>query len=133
MMSLSKRNSTLALLTLLAIFAVSIAVEVESMSRVPLCIFKQLTHLDCPGCGLSRSFISLSHGHFLDAIRFNALGPLVYVYLLIYAYKHFMNLLGSSQAKISWQFSLWSQYAFFILFFGQWILKLAKQIPQIIS
>lgn len=33
----------------------------------------------CPGCGLSRSFVSLSHGDVSGAFQFHLFGPLVYV------------------------------------------------------
>lgn len=132
-MTLSKRNSALALMALIGIFTLSILVNVETLSRIPLCFFKHLTELDCPGCGLTRSFISLSHGHFLEAIRFNALGPLIYLYLLIYLIGHLFNLILPQGFSFSWHLSKFAKYSFLLLFFGQWLFKLAKQIPQIIS
>lgn len=41
-----------------------------------LCNLKRFTGLDCPGCGLTRSFIALGHGRLRDSIRFNPAGPL---------------------------------------------------------
>ncbi len=132
-MTLSKRNSALALAALIGIFVLSILVDVETLSRIPLCFFKHLTQLDCPGCGLTRSFISLSHGHFIEAIRYNALGPLIYLYLLLYLSGHLSNLILPKGFGFSWQLSKFAKYSFFVLFIGQWLFKLAKQIPQIIS
>ena len=31
--------------------------------------------IPCPGCGLTRSFISLAHGHWSEAWRYNPAGP----------------------------------------------------------
>ena len=42
----------------------------------PLCTMKRLTGLDCPGCGLTRSFIALGHGQWRDSFRFNPAGPI---------------------------------------------------------
>jgi hypothetical protein len=39
----------------------------------PVCQFHQLTGLNCPGCGATRSFYALLHGNFSAALRDNAL------------------------------------------------------------
>jgi hypothetical protein len=31
------------------------------------------------GCGMSRAFIALSHGHLRDAVRFHRVSPIVYL------------------------------------------------------
>jgi hypothetical protein len=46
---------------------------------VSLCWFKRWTDLPCPGCGLTRCFVCLSHGHWREALHFHQLGPLVYL------------------------------------------------------
>lgn len=35
------------------------------------CTFRRLTDLPCPGCGMTRAFISLAHGRLADAWSFN--------------------------------------------------------------
>src|SRR5476651_1521895 len=39
----------------------------------PVCVFHQLTGLNCPGCGMTRAFYALLHGNFLPALKDNAL------------------------------------------------------------
>ena len=39
----------------------------------PVCLFHQLTGLNCPGCGATRAFYALLHGHFLAALHDNVL------------------------------------------------------------
>ena len=39
----------------------------------PVCLFHELTGLNCPGCGGTRAAYQLLHGHFLLALRDNAL------------------------------------------------------------
>jgi len=39
----------------------------------PVCLFHQLTGLNCPGCGGTRALYALLHGHFSTALRDNAL------------------------------------------------------------
>jgi len=47
------------------------------------CMSKRVWGIDCPGCGLTRSFISMSHGQFGRALSFNKAGPIVYLFVLI--------------------------------------------------
>jgi hypothetical protein len=53
-------------------------------SRQPaeLCLFKELTGLPCPTCGLTRGALALLHGHFAEAISFN---PLAFAILAVAA------------------------------------------------
>ncbi len=45
----------------------------------PICAFKNLTGIPCPGCGLTRSFVCLGHGHFADSVRYHPLGPILFL------------------------------------------------------
>ena len=54
-----------------------------SMPMPESCISRRIWKIDCPGCGLTRSFISMSHGKFPSAFSFNPAGPLVYLFVLI--------------------------------------------------
>lgn len=44
-----------------------------------LCLFKNLTGLPCPGCGLTRSFACLAHLELTKAFRYHPFGPLFFV------------------------------------------------------
>jgi hypothetical protein len=48
----------------------------------PVCLFHQLTGLNCPGCGGTRAAYQLLHGHLLSALRDNALFILALVALM---------------------------------------------------
>ncbi|MGH3404115.1 MAG: DUF2752 domain-containing protein [Streptosporangiaceae bacterium] len=41
------------------------------------CPFRDLTGLDCPGCGATRAFLSLFHGDLLTALHDNAVAVIV--------------------------------------------------------
>jgi hypothetical protein len=43
-----------------------------------VCPFHELTGLPCPGCGLTRSFVCLAHGHLAESLRYHPLGPLIF-------------------------------------------------------
>jgi len=71
------------------VLTLAVALDVSSEGRVivpvldsPLpesCVFKQLTSVDCPGCGLTRCFICLMHGDIARAWAFNPGGFLFFV------------------------------------------------------
>lgn len=44
-----------------------------------LCNFRRWTGLPCPGCGLTRAFVHMAHGHVADAFAANAFGPMLFV------------------------------------------------------
>ena len=43
-------------------------------SWLPGCLFHRVTNLHCPGCGMTRATLSILHGRWEDAIRFNTVG-----------------------------------------------------------
>jgi hypothetical protein len=43
-----------------------------------VCTFKRITGVGCPGCGLTRCFISLAHGDLNAAWRYNPAGMLLF-------------------------------------------------------
>lgn len=45
------------------------------------CLIRKLTNLYCPGCGITRMFISLFSLNFYQAFRYN---PLMFTYLILY-------------------------------------------------
>lgn len=45
------------------------------------CLIKKVTHLYCPGCGISRMFISIFSLDFYQAFRYN---PLIFTLLILY-------------------------------------------------
>lgn len=49
-----------------------------------LCWFRAAFHIDCPFCGMTRSFVSLAHGDVAAALRFHPAGPLLFVAMLVF-------------------------------------------------
>lgn len=49
--------------------------------RAPLldCPFLHFTGIPCPTCGMTRSFMAIARGDMLQAIDYNALGPILFV------------------------------------------------------
>jgi hypothetical protein len=57
----------------------------EHYAFYPRCPFREYLHLACPGCGATRAFAALLHGHVVEALHFNALFVGVVPLLAIYA------------------------------------------------
>lgn len=80
----SSRNVTerrrLAHLSLAAVLSFAVVASAvlyrfppEAYSFYPLCPIREYLHLQCPGCGATRALAALAHGHFVEAIHWNAL------------------------------------------------------------
>jgi hypothetical protein len=57
-----------------------LALGPASLPPFTICLFHRLTGLDCPGCGLTRAFLSAGRGHWSEAFALNPLGPLAWLW-----------------------------------------------------
>ena len=48
-------------------------------SLPPMCGSRALLGIECPGCGLTRSFVALASGDFAESFRFHRLGWLMFL------------------------------------------------------
>jgi hypothetical protein len=55
----------------------------ENASHFKVCLFKNITGIPCPSCGITRSLICIFQGKFGEAMLLNPLGYLAGVVLLI--------------------------------------------------
>lgn len=73
----------------IAVIVLSFVLRVRDQTTVVLpvigfplpetCSLKRTTGVECPGCGLTRSFISMAQGQWRRAWRFNPVGPFLFV------------------------------------------------------
>ena len=85
----NRRVTLLSIWGLLLLGAMYVfAFEPGKSGIFPPCVFRQLTGLQCPGCGSTRALHQLLHGHFLAAFTLNPLfviaTPLLLYVLLKY-------------------------------------------------
>ncbi len=92
----------------------------------PLCSLKRYTGLDCPGCGLTRSFIATAHGQFRAAVAHNPAG--LYWFALIagqipwQAWQLRRIARGEKEIDLAW----WGQSAIYLglaALIGQWVVR----------
>ena len=92
-----------------------------------LCHMRRFTGLDCPGCGLTRSFISLGHGDVAAAWRFNPTGILLFGLLIAQLPYRSLQLWRIRRDQPEWyprQLFAWLTVAFVSMLLMQWVFKL---------
>ncbi|MBN1223528.1 MAG: DUF2752 domain-containing protein [Candidatus Aminicenantes bacterium] len=57
--------------------------SIGSMPVPDMCIFKNLTGIPCPGCGLSRAIVAAAHGRIRESLFHHRLGLLTLAYILL--------------------------------------------------
>ena len=95
-----------------------------------MCQFRNVTGWDCPGCGLTRAFVSIAHGDFVAAWRYNPASLLVFAFVFLQI---------PYRATQIWRISRGQQplylgrpgnilvYMVVGIMFGQWLIKMAVQ------
>lgn len=48
-----------------------------------LCLFRSVVDVECPFCGMTRSFVALAHGHLGAALTFHPAGPLLFAAMVL--------------------------------------------------
>ena len=97
--------------------------------RVPLpdsCTFRRLSGYDCPGCGLTRSFVSFAHGDWRGALQYNPAGPLWFgVMLAQIPYRGWqIRRLHGGKPAIAWRPANWLVWIALGFLFVQWIIRM---------
>jgi hypothetical protein len=94
----------------------------------PVCMFRLLTGLTCPGCGTTRALHELTHGHFEAAFTLNPLLILASPFL-IYAFLRYSAIVmrGGVPRKNTVPASY--LYALFFLVLGFWIFRNTPLYP----
>ncbi len=58
------------------------AVSIYGWEIPPLCSWRNMTGMDCLGCGLTRSFVFMGHLQLIESFKLHMLGPLLYVFVV---------------------------------------------------
>ncbi len=67
------------------------------------CFYKQITGIDCPGCGMQRSFIELLKGNFIESLKLYPALLLVFITLGLTA-AHLLFKFKNGAAAIKYSF-----------------------------
>ena len=83
----------------------------------PQCVFKQMTGLDCPGCGTTRALHALLHGRVEDAWRLN---PMLFALMIVGGFAMPSVLRGETPRFL---YARWFGWGSFVVVTGWWILR----------
>ncbi len=64
------------------------------------CIFKDLFGIRCPGCGLTRSFISILNFDFISAIKYNFLGIPIFISFMLISFFMIIDIFKNSDKTL---------------------------------
>ena len=64
------------------------------------CIFKDLFGIRCPGCGLTRSFISILNFDFISAIKYNFLGIPIFISFMLICFFMIIDIFKNSDKTL---------------------------------
>ncbi len=93
-----------------------------------LCLFQNLLGIDCPFCGLSRSFIEIAHFNFSQAINYNGAGVAFFLFLIFQIFYRAYLMLRPYRRTPSQKLTMIPLYLLLAAVFGQWALKLLSHL-----
>jgi hypothetical protein len=81
----------------------------------PVCLFHQMTGLDCPGCGGLRATHALLHGDVSSALHFNAMVVLSALLLVVVSCWMLFQRIRNKPIQVRWNL-LWVYFAVWMTF-----------------
>ena len=87
----SQRNQYGVLIASALVVLASISMNIEGSDRVrvlglpelpQMCQFRNLFGIPCPGCGMTRAFVSMGHFEFANAWNYNSVGVFFYLFVV---------------------------------------------------
>lgn len=126
----------LSICTVIITLAFLMSVRAQTQVLIPvlgipmpdLCLAKRWSGGSCPGCGMTRCFISLAHGDWRAALHYNFAGPLLFVMMASQIPFRIVQLVRIRRGLPEIQLGIFPQILFGILgvlMIGQWLLRFA--------
>jgi hypothetical protein len=104
------------------------AVSLPGLSRFPLpeiCQSRRMLNWDCPGCGLTRSFIHFFHGHWEASLQMHRLGWLLAIFTVLQIPYRLYALAAPDGLPLGKVFPQTLGYILLAALLTNWVLKLA--------
>ena len=102
-----------------------VVVPMLNQSLPPICTFQRLFQMDCPGCGMTRSFISLAKGDMICAWHHNPTAFLLFPIVVAQIPYRIVQLWRFSCGLPFWDSShlVWICWLLLPILVGQWMFK----------
>ena len=94
-----KKSKKIIFITLL-LFIIYLYLNKRFSFYIP-CLFHKITHLYCPGCGITRMILSIFKLNFYQAFRYNPLMFFLAPFILIYEIIYYINWIQDKNFSIS--------------------------------
>ena len=101
-------------------------VALPGMSNMPLpevCMSKAWFGVSCPGCGLTRSFISMMHGRLGDAFSYNRVGPILFLFTVLQIPYRWIGLKTRQAFPLGRRVASGSVWLLIGLLIGNWLIS----------
>lgn len=117
-----KRNNVAWLIGLIFIIAYSVFIN-PAKYNISSCRFHELTGLDCPTCGISRSFYAFSHFNLANALNYHLFGPVLFSIFIFLLFFFIIELIIKKEIKLDLPFInlKWFSGVFTGLWLAAWI------------
>lgn len=122
-LSLRKSRNKIALMVLIFMIFLWSGLLNPYKSNLTTCYFKQLSGLDCPTCGLSRSFFAMSHFEPTASFHYHILGPFIYSIFLGFFVKYTLEVVARKEMVIRNSAALKKPilFIFFVVWTACWL------------
>lgn len=90
-----------------------------------MCTFKRFAGVGCPGCGLTRCFVSLAHGDVRSAWAFNPAGILLFaaaVFQIPYRLAQ-ISRIRRGLPELRWRALDWALWLILFALLAQWVVR----------
>ena len=92
-----------------------------------LCMTQSLFGIDCPGCGLTRSFIHLAHCNWRASLETHRLGWVMAIAVLLQFPYRIQKMRGGDGMPLGSWFPRWFGYTLIFLLIANWVCNLLWQ------
>lgn len=113
------------LLVITGLLLAGVFIQPGDLPTAGICLFKRLFLVDCPGCGLTRAFLSIPRGHWVEAIRFNAASPVLYGLFLLAWLKLALRMTNPSVLAVVERCNNIMAPAAVMILSGQWLWRMS--------
>ena len=99
----------------------------NSSGLPPLCMFQRLFETNCPGCGLTRCFVSMAHGDVTSAWEFHPVGIVFFAVVVAqipYRGLQISRLLRGNDEIPVMAWAPWLAVLLGVLLVGQWVVRM---------
>ncbi|WP_309714741.1 DUF2752 domain-containing protein [Armatimonas sp.] len=98
----------------------------KSLLGLPdICPIHALTHIPCPGCGISRSLVCTAHGELTRAFVLHPLGPVFFTILVGFVVLRFFPRLQPSSKTVNLGAGILT-----VLLIALWVVRLLGWLPK---